>query len=222
MARKTIVGVFAHPDDETFGPGGTLSVLSQENDVYVISATSGEAATGTLDTNLGKMRREELKASCKILGVKDVFFLDFIDGTLSNNLYHQIAAKVEERLQELTPQILITFEPRGVSGHIDHMAMSMITSFVAKKIPSVKEVWYYCISDRSHKLRRKIGYFIYFPKGYSQKEIDKVVQVKNVWDTKVKAMRQHKSQIADVNRILLLQRFNPKEEYFLVTKVKDL
>lgn len=217
-----VVGVFAHPDDETFGPGGTLAVLSKQNDVYVICATNGESATGKPDVKLGQERRKELEASCKLLGVKEVIFLDFVDGTLSNNLYHEIAAKIEKELNKLKPQALITFEPHGVSGHIDHMAISMITSFVAKKVKSVKEVWYYCISDRFHAIRRRVGYFIYFPKGYSKEEINKIVNVKEVWSTKVRAMKQHQTQINDVNRILLLQKFMPKEEYFLIRRVKDL
>lgn len=220
--RKTIVGIFAHPDDEAFGPGGTLAVLSQDNDVYVICATSGESATGTYDKKLGVERQKELRASCKILGVKEVFFLGFVDGTLSNSLYHKIVGKVEVILKKLKPDMLLTFEPQGVSGHIDHIAMSMITSFVARKVKSVTEIWYYGINDKFHKLRNRIGYFIYFPKGYPRSAFNKIINVKDVWETKVKAMKQHKTQIADINRILLFQHLVPKEECFIVTKVKDL
>ena len=220
--KKIIVGIFAHPDDEAFGPGGTLAVLSKENNVYIICATSGESATGTYDKKLGEERQKELRASCKILGVKEVFFLGFVDGTLSNSLYHEIAGKIETILKKLKPQILLTFEPQGVSGHLDHIAMSMITSFVARKIPSVKEVWYYGISDRFHKLRNRLQYFIYFPKGYPRKAFNKIINVKDVWETKVQAMKQHQTQIADINRILLFQHLVPKEECFIVKKVKDL
>src|SRR5579872_864526 len=117
--RKTIVGIFAHPDDEAFGPGGTLAKFTKEgNDVYVICATNGETATGETDKKLGIERQSELKKSCADLGVKKVFFLGYTDGTLCNNLYHEIAEKIRKILQKLQPDILITFEPRGISGHI--------------------------------------------------------------------------------------------------------
>src|SRR6185312_17447051 len=99
MKKKLVVGIFAHPDDETFGPGGTLCKFAEEgNEVYIICATSGETATGVKDKKLGEERRIELKNSAEILGIKKVFFLDFQDGDLSNNLYHEIASKVEKIL----------------------------------------------------------------------------------------------------------------------------
>lgn len=214
--QKTIVGVFAHPDDETFGPGGTLCKFAKEgNDVYIICATSGETATGIKDKKLGKERREELKNSAKILGVKKIFFLDFQDGDLSNNLYHKIASKVEKILKELKPDILVTFEPHGVSGHIDHIVMSMVTQFLFPKIKSAKKLMLYCLTfNRSILMKGK--YFIHFPSGYINEEIDEVIDVSDIWQTKVKAMHEHKSQIKDVKRILLMSKLFPKQEHFLV------
>src|SRR5579872_4442081 len=122
--RKTIVCVFAHPDDEAFGPGGTIALLAKENDVYILCATKGEAGQNSLtdlETPLQNERMEELKRSAKILGVKKVIFLDFIDGTLSNSLYHKLAEKITQYLNELKPEMLLTYENRGISGHIDHI-----------------------------------------------------------------------------------------------------
>lgn len=210
-----VVGVFAHPDDEAFGPGGTLAKFAQNNDVYVICATNGETATGEVDKALAKIRRAELRASCKILGVKKVYFLGFTDGTLSNNLYHTIAGKVKKILHELKPETLLTFEPRGVSGHIDHIVMSMVTQFIFPDIKSAKKLMMHCLTfQRSQLMHGK--YFIYFPFGYKDKEIDEVIDVSDIWETKVQAMQQHASQIHDVTRILEQSQQFPKKEYFLV------
>ncbi len=212
---STIVGVFAHPDDETFGPGGTLAKFAKDNDVYIICATNGEYATGKLDKKLGEERRLELKKSAKDLGVKKVFFLGFQDGSLSNNLYHKVAEKVKKILVQLKPDILITFEPHGVSGHIDHIFMSMVTSFVFPQIKSAKKIMQYCMRyERSELMREK--YFIHFPPGYHDEEIDEVIDVSDVWETKVQAMHRHQSQIQDVNRILTQTKNFPKEENFLI------
>lgn len=215
MKKKTVVGIFAHPDDEAFGPGGSLALFAKTANVYVICATSGETATGTTDALLGEERREELRKSCAALGVKEVFFLDYIDGTLCNNVYHEIAEKVMTILQKLEPETLITFEPRGVSGHIDHIVMSMITQFIFPKIPSAKKLMMHCMPyERSLAMHGK--YFIYFPYGYKKNEIQEIVDISSVWDTKIKAMNEHKTQIQDINRILEQAKNFPKEEYFLV------
>lgn len=215
--RKRIVGIFAHPDDETFGPGGTLARFAQTHDVYIICVTNGDGkqASRKSELALGRIRKKELKASAKILGIKQIFFLGYRDGSLQHNAYHEIAKKVTALLKKLKPETLITFEPRGVSGHIDHIVVSMVTSFIFPEIPSIKKLMKYCLSiERSAQMGK--GYFIHFPLGYTDDEIDEVVDVSDVWDTKVKAMHQHVSQMHDVTRILQRSKHLPKEEAFLV------
>jgi len=217
LRMSTVVGVFAHPDDETFGPGGTIATLAKNHDVYIICATNGDGKQGDRkkEISLGKKRRKELLASAEILGVKKVFFLGLRDGSLSHNQYHNIAEKVLKILRKLKPEILITFEPRGVSGHIDHVVMSMITSFVFPEIISAKKLMKYCLPVENSLLMGK-DYFIHFPLGYTEEEIDEVVDTSKVWKQKVEAMHQHVSQMADVERILKRTKHLPHEENFLV------
>ena len=74
----------------------------------------------------------------------------------------------------------------------------------------------YCVLDS--KSRREIAknYFIYVPPAYKKSQIDLVVNTRAVWDTKVKAMMQHQSQIHDIERILKMSAHLPKKENFLV------
>jgi LmbE family N-acetylglucosaminyl deacetylase len=217
---QQLVCIFAHPDDEAFGPGGTIALLSQTYEITIICVTNGDDSRMSDEKAraLGAVRREELRRSASLLGVKSVLFLDYQDGKLCNGFYHEIAEKLERKFKELRPSTLLTFEPRGVSGHIDHIAVSMITSYVFEKLPFIEELLYYCISEQNRALHE--DYFIYFPPGYSKAEIDKVVDVAPVWDMKVKAMHEHVSQRADAERILKRSEKLPKEEYFLV-KRKD-
>lgn len=218
---KTLVGIFSHPDDEAFGPSGTLAKYAKTHDVYVICATRGESGQNhqpDRNRHLAEIREEELRTSAKILGVKNVYFLDFLDGTLCNNVYHKLAEKIREHLERLKPQTIITFEMRGVSGHIDHIAVTMATTFVFQKLPFIKTLLYYCISeDHSDGME---NYFIYFPPGYKRSEVDKVVDVSSVWEKKIAAIHTHTSQGLDMKNVLNRLKKTPKEEYFLVKRKK--
>lgn len=210
--RKVVVCVFAHPDDEAFGPSGTLAKLARDCEVYLLCATRGEV--GGNHERLGKVRTKELLKSAKILGIKKVYFLGFVDGTLSNAIYHQLADKIEKRLKQLRPETIMTFEPRGISGHIDHVVVSMATTYVFYKSPTIHKLLYYCISEDERKLIK--DYFIYFPPGYRRSEIDEVIDISDVWDIKLAAMKAHHSQRADAQKILKILKKLPKEEHFLV------
>lgn len=213
---KKVVGVFAHPDDEAFGPSGTIALLAKEHEVYLICATNGDAASGAPDIALGKIRKQELRESAKILGVKEVFFLEFKDGSLCNNLYFDLANKIEEILNKLKPSLVLTIDPRGISGHIDHIAISMVTSFVYQKLEFIKEIWYNCISEEFRN--QTPSYFIYFPQGYKKSEIDKIIDISSVFEQKISAMKAHKSQYKDAEFLISRNAILPKEEYFLVKK----
>lgn len=220
MKKPVLVCVFAHPDDEAFGPSGTIHKFTKTHDVYILCATKGQAGQDSrseTSITLTNKRSQELKDSAKILGVKKVYFLGFKDGTLSNNLYHKLAAKIQVHLEKLRPEIVITFEPQGVSGHIDHITVSMVTTFVCNRLSFIKELWYYCILKERAAMRQ--NYFIYFPQGYDKSEIDKIIETKDVWDLKVKAMMAHESQKHDAESILKDAVNLPKEEYFIVKQL---
>lgn len=222
MKKPVVVCVFAHPDDEAFGPAGTIHTFTKTHDVYILCATKGQAGQDSrseVGVRLTHKRASELRESAKILGVKKVYFLGFKDGTLSNNLYHKLAAKIQTHLEKLRPEIVITFEPQGVSGHIDHITVSMVATFVCNKLSFIKELWYYAILKERSDMRK--DYFIYFPQGYDKSEIDKTVNTKDVWDLKVKAMMAHESQKHDAESILKDAVNLPKEEYFLVKSQKS-
>lgn len=216
--KRNFVAIFAHPDDESFGPSGTIAKLTEEYNVYLICATSGQAGESSLKgvKNLSKVRENELKESAKILGVKEVFFLGFGDGELSNNLYHILADKIQKILEELKPEKIMTDEIRGISGHIDHITVAMVTTFVFYKLPFIEELMYYCIEKR--EVMR--DYFIYMPPGFDKEDIDLSVDISDVWDKKVAAIKAHKSQAHDGKYILSLyeKRIISKTENFLLLK----
>ncbi len=215
---KSVICIFAHPDDEAFGPGGTIALLAEKNPVYIICVTDGDAGINSSDAkkDLSSIRKSELKKSAKILGVRDVYFLGYKDGCLCNGLYHEIADKITKIIKNLNPDTLLTFEPEGVSGHIDHITISMITSFLYEKMDYLKVLMHYCISKESRALEEP--YFIYFPPGYSKNEISETYDISTVWDKKIASILAHKSQKHDAIRVMKKLEKLPKEEHFLVKK----
>lgn len=219
---KPVVAIFAHPDDEAFGPAGTLALLAKERPVYIICVTNGDAGINShrdQERALAEIRREELEASAKVLGIQNVYFLDYNDGTLCNNFYDAIADKIEKILDELKPDILLTYDQRGITGHLDHIAVSMITSFIFERRADIQELWYYCSDTEEQALFRKQypDYFVYLPEGYSIQELT-MKDVSSVWEQRIQSIHQHESQSHDVKRILAVKEQLPQEEGFIVRK----
>jgi LmbE family N-acetylglucosaminyl deacetylase len=123
-----LLAVLAHPDDEAFGLGGTLSKYAAEGaDVYLVTATRGEAgeiaeADMATTANLPQVREQELRCACDIYGIHPPRFLDYVDGQLPIVHQGQAVAKIVRLIRQLRPQVLITFGPDGIYGHYDHIA----------------------------------------------------------------------------------------------------
>jgi LmbE family N-acetylglucosaminyl deacetylase len=87
--RSRLLGIFAHPDDETFCAGGTFARYAElGTEIMVVSATRGEAgrirdaAVGNRRT-IAAVREAELRLACECLGITKVRCLDYVDGTLA-------------------------------------------------------------------------------------------------------------------------------------------
>lgn len=140
--RGTIVGVFAHPDDEALLAGGTLARYAAEGArVAVITCTGGEAGESwdpTLDpVRLSEVRREELREACDLLGVGQVQILGYHDSgvpargdprSLVAAPLAQIADRIAAALAPLGPDVVITHDPTGGYGHPDHIRASEATT----------------------------------------------------------------------------------------------
>jgi LmbE family N-acetylglucosaminyl deacetylase len=129
MSRLTLMAIFAHPDDEAFGLGGTLSLYAAEgHDVYLVTATRGEAgqiADPSLGStaNLPLIREHELRCACQVYGIHEPIFLDYVDGQLPIVHQGQAVGKIVRILREIRPDVVITFGPDGIYGHYDHIAI---------------------------------------------------------------------------------------------------
>jgi LmbE family N-acetylglucosaminyl deacetylase len=122
------MAAFAHPDDEAFGTGGTLSKYAAQGcDVYLVTATRGEAGEISepdlaTSADLPDVREQELRCACEIYGIHPPRFLDYPDGLLPIVHQGQAVGKMVRLIRELRPQVVITFGPDGIYGHYDHIA----------------------------------------------------------------------------------------------------
>jgi LmbE family N-acetylglucosaminyl deacetylase len=127
--------VLAHPDDESLGTGGALAKYAAEGvETYLVTATRGERGwQGAAEDNpglagLGALREAELRAAAGVLGLRELHFLDYIDGDLDQADPAEAIARIAAHIRRIRPQVVITFGPAGGYGHPDHIAISQFTT----------------------------------------------------------------------------------------------
>ncbi len=127
--------VLAHPDDESLGNGGILAKYAAEGvETYLVTATRGERGWFGDERDypgleaLGKIREAELLAAARVLGIRQVDFLDYIDGDLDQAPPAEAIAKIVGYVRRVKPDVVVTFGPDGAYGHPDHIAICQFTT----------------------------------------------------------------------------------------------
>lgn len=130
-----LLAVFAHPDDESMGMGGTLAKYSTEGvETHLVCASRGERGwSGPEEQDpgpqrVGEIRARELANAVDVLGVKSLAFLDYLDGDVDQADPAEVIAKIAAHIRRIQPQVVVTFPPDGGYGHPDHIAVSQFTS----------------------------------------------------------------------------------------------
>lgn len=139
--KKVLLAVLAHPDDETFGTGGTLAYYAARGvEVHLVCATRGEAGDVDADclegfADIAQLREHELRCASQHLGLTGVHFMDYRDSgmagspenhhpqALAASDLEEVTAKVVQFIREIKPQVVITFDPIGGYMHPDHIAI---------------------------------------------------------------------------------------------------
>lgn len=139
--KKILLAVVAHPDDESFGMGGTLAFYAKEGvEVHLICATKGEAGEVPAKmlegySSIGALREHELSCAADALGLTKVYYLGYRDSGMagspdnnhSNALFQasveEVAKKIAQLIRKIKPQVVVTFDPIGGYMHPDHIAV---------------------------------------------------------------------------------------------------
>lgn len=229
--KKVLFGIFAHPDDEGFGPSGTLHKLAQNGTaVHLILVTDGAASTNhTTNKDLAATRLKEWRASGTLIGASNMRALGYPDGQLSNNLYLEITEKIIHYIKTIVPTDekatvdFMTFDQNGLSGHLDHIAVSFITTFVYLKLReeyhetavNIDQLKYFCLPETlaTHANTN----WLFMPAGRKLEDIDEIVDITDVYQKKLEIMAAHHSQQADMEMILQRHAHLPdfKREHFV-------
>jgi LmbE family N-acetylglucosaminyl deacetylase len=140
MSTKRLLGIFAHPDDEGTTSGSLLYYSTLDIETGLVCATRGEVgeiADPALATpeNLGQVRESEMRAAAEVIGVRNLWFLDYRDsgmaGTPANSDPRSLAqasaagvvGKLVAIIRQFRPSVMVTFDETGGYGHPDHIAI---------------------------------------------------------------------------------------------------
>ena len=139
LKGKKVLSVLAHPDDESFGMGGTLALYAERGaEVHLICATRGEVGEVAPDfledyASIGELREAELQCAAGHLGLKHVHFLGYRDSgmpgspenahprALTAAPLEEVTKKIRVYIQEFRPHLVLTFDPIGGYRHPDHV-----------------------------------------------------------------------------------------------------
>ena len=184
--ERAVLAVFAHPDDETFGCGGTLALYARAG----VPVTYACATRGEMGRNMGKpsfasretlaeLRVRELTAACAALGVRDLRLLGVWDKTSEFRDRDELASRIGAILAEVQPSLLITQHPE-FGGHPDHCAVGAAAIAAVRRLPPAERPRVHCMI--SPRLAERAGLEV------------RTIDVEAGLDAKMAAMRAHRSQ----------------------------
>ena len=195
MSDLRLLAIFAHPDDETFRPGGTLAMLARQGvRVEVLTFTRGE--TGSCGDpplcapeELPAVRERELRCVCVRLGVEPPRLLDYTDGHLQEADSETMIAQILSVVNEIKPQVLLSFGPDGLSGHPDHIVVGQWAFEAFLRAEGIAALYTVSVP---RSLAQKLD--MHQVHSVPDEAIALTVDVSSVWETKLAAMRCHATQ----------------------------
>ena len=167
---RTLLGVWAHPDDETYLSAGLMLRLARSGArVVCLTLTRGELGGEGTAAALAARRTAELAAALGHIGVHESRLLDFPDGGCDTIPDAHGVAVVAAVMDEVRPDLVVTFGPDGITGHPDHVAVSRWTTQAWQERSLTGSLLYATMTpefvQRHDAMHRRVGVF---PPGYPQ------------------------------------------------------
>ncbi|HEX2046815.1 MAG TPA: PIG-L family deacetylase [Acidimicrobiales bacterium] len=211
----TVLGVWAHPDDEAYLSGGLMAAAVDAGArVVCVTATRGERGTPDPERwppeRLAPVRDGELAASLAVLGVTDHRHLGYPDGACDRVPPGAAVARLRELIAEVRPDTVLTFGPDGMTGHPDHRTVSAWTTSAVRgsDLGGAPRLLYASHSaswcDRFDALHRALDLFppgLPVPVGNAEVAVELVLP-DDLLDRKLAALRAHASQVEPLIALL--------------------
>jgi len=220
----TLLGCFAHPDDETWSVGASFALLVPKGvRCAVWTATRGQAGeiadgSGATRENLAEVREAEERAAMAVVGVTDVELGDFVDGQVADADQGDLVGSVQRAFERVRPDVVVTMEPGGVTSHPDHVAVSAAVqaAFGAyRQPPGAREprLYYWGVPAsqlaRFRELAAERGVEIpgeddpFGPRGTPDEQFTCWVDTSPVAEQVWRTLQEHRTQAGDPSRGLL-------------------
>src|SRR3954447_7570424 len=210
----TLLGVWAHPDDEAYLSAGLMATARAGGQrVVVATATKGER--GTADPvayppeRLAAIRERETAASLAALGVVEHRWLGYHDGDLHQVPTDRGVGLVRRLIREVRPDTILTFGPEGMTGHTDHQTISAWTTQAWEELGRPCRLWYATVTPEFHEtwgaVNEEVGFWFEgaIPPSDPSSELAFTLECdQHTLDLKVAALRAHTSQTTDLIRVL--------------------
>ena len=140
---RSLLAVFAHPDDESIAAGGLLALCSDFGArVSLLCLTRGELDRGEASARTGQLRATELRAAAAVLGLADPILLDYEDGMLSWTDAVALETDIRETVERVRPDVVVTFGEDGLYWHPDHITVHARTTAVVAGMRDAPALYY--------------------------------------------------------------------------------
>lgn len=225
--KKIIFGIFAHPDDEAFGPSGALlQAVHDGAELHLITLTAGDGGMNPDNVpDLGKTRLAEWKKAGVLLGATSMEFLGYKDGHLHNLAMIEVGATLIELIKEKlkkTPKDteieFMTLDLNGLTGHIDHIVAARAACFafyrLKEKDSRFTRILFSCLT-RTNYPTADTGW-IFREQGRSANEINEIVDAREYRDEIVAIAKCHTTQRKDREHFLKTAGDSLGMNYFIV------
>ncbi len=201
-----LLAVFAHPDDEAFGPAGTLSRYALNgHTVHLATMTHGEAgslgpARDLTPPELGRLRAGELRCSARALHLSTINIYDLPDGKLAALPADRGVNIIRGEIETYHPDALITFHAAGISGHPDHQTVARWCLQAVQEHENGLRLFAYGISEyQAQRIKhRKLA-------PIPALELTHVIDVSRYLEYKFAAIRCHQSQAEGWERMKTIE-----------------
>jgi LmbE family N-acetylglucosaminyl deacetylase len=193
-----VLGIFAHPDDSEFSCGGAAALWADQGaQITYVIVTNGAAGSNDPSQDLSelvRLREAEQRAACAVLGVQEVIFLGYADGTLQPTI--ELRRELTRIIRRLKPDRVLTGDPTAVFygteyiNHPDHRAAAEAALYAVFPSAVTRPIFPELLAEgyEPHQVKEV---YISGDDTHNNTHVD----ISSTLERKIEALRCHKSQL---------------------------